>query len=681
MASCQTTRWVSTSPYVKLTVTENASASDGGKSVLSYKLEYISDYAAEASSAREYSIVIGSEEVKTGTFQINGKTGTHEIATGTKTINKSTSDQSITFSVTFRFSLTWSGSYKGTLSASGSISVPAKTSYTVQYNANGGSGAPGSQTKWYGTALALSSSKPTRSGYQFNKWNTSSNGGGTSYNPGASYTANTGATLYAQWTANTYTVSYDANGGDKAPASQTKTYGVTLKLQNGVPTRTNYNFLGWSTSKSATTATYAAGADFLTNGNTTLYAVWELAYTKPRISELTATRGYFKTTMNGGEFVVSDDGTEALISFKWACDLAAEGITIEWVSPGGTPTSKQYNGHNNGTEGVVNYMTDTLSPLDSEATYTFTVSVSDSVGTTSSSVVVSGNAYTIDTKAGGDGISFGKPAELGEAQSLGGKGVADFEFDAKFNQPVYGTVRGLDKLPLIPNGSNFDNYMTPGCWGVYGNSGAETMINIPVKKAGCLEVEAATGEGVRSGGWSYLRQRYTPFRGEDPVYERDISRDASNAWTYGSWYKATLTPTAANKAYHTQKTLWSGTMTMHGGNGDSANAQRITLSEAVSAQPNGIVIVFSRFVPASATAENNNFYTFFVPKVQVANHAGAGHTFVMATTLTFDEMASKYLYINDTTISGNDNNALTGTSSSGIKYANNRFVLRYVIGV
>ena len=48
---------------------------------------------------------------------------------------------------------------------------------------------------------------------------------------------------------------------------------------------------------------------------------------------------------------------------------------------------------------------------------------------------------------------------------------------------------------------------------------------------------------------------------------------------------------------------------------------------------------------------------------------------------TFSAMASKYLYINDTSIVGNDNNNKTGTGASGIVYANNGFVLRYVIGV
>lgn len=57
--------------------------------------------------------------------------------------------------------------------------------HTVAYNANGGTGAPGSQTKDQGVTLTLSSTKPTRTGYTFKYWNASI--GGT-YNPGGSYT-------------------------------------------------------------------------------------------------------------------------------------------------------------------------------------------------------------------------------------------------------------------------------------------------------------------------------------------------------------------------------------------------------------------------------------------------------------------------------------------------------------
>lgn len=168
------------------------------------------------------------------------------------------------------------------MSVSTNYTIPALTSYTVKYNANGGSGAPSNQTKYYGKTLTLSSTKPTRTGYTFKGWATSSNGS-VAYAAGASYTANASITLYAVWQANTYTVKYNANGGTGAPSNQTKTYGVTLKLSSTKPTRasvnndgvlTTYTFKGWSTSSTATSVSYTAGANYTANASITLYAVW-----------------------------------------------------------------------------------------------------------------------------------------------------------------------------------------------------------------------------------------------------------------------------------------------------------------------------------------------------------------------------------------------------------------------
>ncbi len=78
------------------------------------------------------------------------------------------------------------------------FTVPKKT-YDIIYNANGGSGAPGNQTKYYNTTLVLSSTKPTRPGYNFLGWSTSSTATSASYYPGGKYTSNSGKTLYAVW--------------------------------------------------------------------------------------------------------------------------------------------------------------------------------------------------------------------------------------------------------------------------------------------------------------------------------------------------------------------------------------------------------------------------------------------------------------------------------------------------
>lgn len=88
-----------------------------------------------------------------------------------------------------------------------------KPTYAVKYNANGGSGAPSSQTKTYGTALTLrkETEEPTRVGYTFKNWNTKKDGSGTSYSSGGSYKTNAAVTLYAQWTENKITVNYYSN--------------------------------------------------------------------------------------------------------------------------------------------------------------------------------------------------------------------------------------------------------------------------------------------------------------------------------------------------------------------------------------------------------------------------------------------------------------------------------------
>lgn len=149
----------------------------------------------------------------------------------------------------------------------------AKT-YTVAYNAGGGSGAPASQTKTHGTNLTLSSAVPTWTGHTFVSWNTKADGTGTSFSPGGTFTINADTTLYAIWAADTYAVTFNANGGSGAPASQTKTYGAPLILSDTVPTRTNYDFVEWNTASDGTGTSYQPGGEYNDNAALTLYAIW-----------------------------------------------------------------------------------------------------------------------------------------------------------------------------------------------------------------------------------------------------------------------------------------------------------------------------------------------------------------------------------------------------------------------
>lgn len=457
----------------------------------------------------------------TGTYSISGN------ASATKTV-----------AVTFRNFNNDNGN-SATKAINLSVTVPAWTSYTVIYNANGGSGAPSSQTKWKDQALTLSSTKPTRTGYTFQGWATSASGGVT-YAAGASYTANAAATLYAVWKANTYTVSYNANGGSGAPGNQTKTYGTALTLSSTKPTRTNYNFKGWGTSASSTTVSYTAGASYTENAAITLYAVWELAYQKPRITNFTVKR----CDASGN---VKEDETYALVNFEWACDQNVSSVLIKWKLVTAQTYASSYTVTASGKSGTVNQVVGG-GQLSVGSSYTIQVIVKDS-DSADATRTLNSRKFTMHGKPGGDGVAFGKMAELGIAESLGGNGVAEFAFDAKFNNPVYGKALGMDRLPAIPSNSDLNDYMEPGCYAVHSNAVAATCANIPVDRAGRLEVWSATGEGVRLEQWSYLRQRYIPYNSSNAVWERELTRGEDNVWHYYEWWKSSLTPEASEKVY------------------------------------------------------------------------------------------------------------------------------------
>lgn len=516
----------------------------------------------------------------------------------------------------------------GTMYASTTFSVPKLASYTVAYNANGGSGAPSSQTKWYGKTLTLSKTKPTRTGYSFQGWATSSSGS-VAYAAGASYTANSAVTLYAVWKANTYTVTYNANGGSGAPSNQTKTYGTALTLSSTKPTRANYNFKGWGTSASATTVAYAAGASYTKNAAITLYAIWELAYQKPIISAVNVSR----TDANG---IASDSGTYIFVIFNWRTYTEVAGITVKWVSASGDNEPDIMYFASSGTSGSIEYLIGN-GEIATDQSYKVMVTVMDSGGETTITRTVEGTEFTIDFLAGGKGVAMGKPAEL--------ESVCDIAFQTRH----YG---GL--LPVVlPAETDLNDIHTPNTY-IGANTSNYNYVNCPLE-SGTFSLEVTSG-----GEEGQVRQVLTKCHKTLPiVYER---------WYYGSaWGDWLMTH------YGDNKVLWGGDMTsgMYMTSGHTA-----TLTEAVSLQKNGIVLAFSYYNGAEDT--NYNWQAFYVPKTLVSLST-AGHTFQLARS-KFAAVGTKYLYIYDTNIKGHDDNSLTGTSN-GITYANNKFVLRYVFGV
>jgi uncharacterized repeat protein (TIGR02543 family) len=311
----------------------------------------------------------------------------------------------------------------GTMYASTTFTIPGTASYTITYNANGGKNAPSSQTKNHDANLTLSTHKPTRTGYSFQGWATSASGS-VAYASGALYTGNASLSLYAVWTANTYTVTYNANGGSGAPPNQTKTYGTTLKLSTAKPTRTNYTFLGWATSKSATTAAYAAGENYTTNASVTLYAVWELSYVKPKIWSLSADR----CNSAGAS---SDEGTYAVIAFNWSTSVSISSIKIAWVDSTGS-TSGSTTATVSGTSGTVSKVVG--GSFDVETSYIFTITIADGTSTVDRSVTMSGAEYHIDF--GENAVAIGKPAENLIGSSGSTEKTLDVDWRAKFRNNI-----------------------------------------------------------------------------------------------------------------------------------------------------------------------------------------------------------------------------------------------------
>ncbi|MBR1817313.1 MAG: InlB B-repeat-containing protein, partial [Bacilli bacterium] len=246
--------------------------------------------------------------------------------------------------------------------------IPDK--YTVTFNANGGSGAPGAQTKVYGTNLTLSSAKPTRSSYTFTGWNTKADGTGTSYASGGTYTANSAVTLYAQWKLAGYTITWNGNGGNvngKTSTTSIVNVGSTLGTLP-TATRSNYQFLGWFTKSSSTDANIASvTTSTKPSGNTTYYALWSAVLADSKFSYTLDTKcstgcvsSYVDQSIKdyGVIYLVNGDKVKVMCSNSrhsgtnyWDA-LSKNRVPLQWYGPrsgASTTLTFTYDGSQNGT--------------------------------------------------------------------------------------------------------------------------------------------------------------------------------------------------------------------------------------------------------------------------------------------------------------------------------------------
>ena len=147
--------------------------------------------------------------------------------------------------------------------------------YTIAYNANGGTGTMTSDNVTHGNNYTIKANTFTRAGHTFTGWRTTTANGGTTYAPSAQITnVQANITLFAQWTPVTYTVSFNANGGTGTMTSDNVNHGSNYTIKANTFTRAGHTFTGWRTAATGGTAHAAGAAINNVTGNITLFAQW-----------------------------------------------------------------------------------------------------------------------------------------------------------------------------------------------------------------------------------------------------------------------------------------------------------------------------------------------------------------------------------------------------------------------
>ncbi|NBV66469.1 MAG: hypothetical protein EBR75_05255, partial [Actinobacteria bacterium] len=310
---------------------------------------------------------------------------------------------------------------------------------------------------------------PTRTGYDFAGW---VDQGGTSVNAASSYTVSDGHyILYATWTFKPYNITFSAQTGSGAPATQTGNMGQIVSLSATAPTPpAGQNFIGWNTAANGSGSSYGAGAQLiLGSSDVTLYAQYAAAtitviYAGLKSSgslpaaqsaasgsniQLAAGTGFARTGYN---FAGWSDGSQVIAaSSTYQMPLVNTQLTAQWtvalpntpaaptavvgdasavvtVNPGtgsgGDAVSYTITASPGGASCTVYApaTTCTISPLTNNTAYTFTTTATNATGTTSASPTSSSvkplgkpdapSSVVATASNGAANVSFAAPANV-----------------------------------------------------------------------------------------------------------------------------------------------------------------------------------------------------------------------------------------------------------------------------
>lgn len=214
-----------------------------------------------------------------GSVSPTSTTKTHGSTLGTLPTPTRAADVQYTYTFKGWFTAATDGTQiSSTTTVTGNVTYYAhwtatKRSYTATFNGNGGSTpSPSSITKEYNTALGTLPTC-TRTGYTFLGWYTASSGG-TKISTTTVVTKD--ITYYAQWSINSYTLTFNPNGGTVTPTSKdleyNSAYGTLPTPTRASDAQYTYTFAGWYTA--ATGGTQVTAATKMAAKDTTVYAHW-----------------------------------------------------------------------------------------------------------------------------------------------------------------------------------------------------------------------------------------------------------------------------------------------------------------------------------------------------------------------------------------------------------------------
>jgi hypothetical protein len=361
--------------------------------------------------------------------------------------------------------------------------------------------------------------------------------------------------------------------------------------------------------------------------------VTALAYTRPAVTA-------FQVWRANADGTPAEDGVYALLRYVYAVARLGNKNTASMRVTWKQSTAEEYEGTAVWTSSQLAQDITNLAEhltFSTDSSYDFQITVTDWFGETAiySAQMPTGHVI-MDLLADGTGVSFGKVAELSN--------TADFGMQVRTNA---GTLQ-----PLLQEGADFNQLKAPNVYTVQ-NVGRVAYLNCPLTSGtASLRVEAVGEEGQ-------IRQIITTCNKTKPrSLERFFYQDS-----WGDWLPV-------HKG-GSERVLWTGALFMNGN-------QSAPLSEKVSAQPNGVVLIFSTY--ENNAANDFQWVSHFVPK-ELLTLGGTGGFTVSLAEPNFARMSTKYLYLKDDRIEGNALNQAAGTAASGIIYDNRAFVLRYVIGV